>query len=328
MMARSTSRGFSTQAVILQKIPSLADGDALIQPVTVKAGDPVVDVDGALVALKAGTKVLPSGCNQPGCAVSYDGASEISMDQLVVNFKLLPGLKWSDGEPLTAADSAFSYRLSADPATPSSKYLSDRTVSYQAADDVSVTWTGLPGFYEQRYGTFFWSPLPEHALGTKSAESLLTDPAATRSPLGWGPYVIREWAAGDHLTLDKNPNYFRAAEGLPKFDTLVYRFVGEAADGDMNALLAGECDAVDQNPQFLEMVPGLIQRETDKKLKMYVAQGPEWEHLDFGVRPASYDDGYTPGPDADRVDLFGDARTRQAFATCIDRQKIIARPAV
>ena len=53
----------------------------------------------------------------------------------------------------------------------------------------------------------------------------------------------------------------------------------------MNALLAGECDAVDQNPAFLEMVPGLIQRETDKKLKMYIGQGPEWEHLDFGIQP-------------------------------------------
>jgi peptide/nickel transport system substrate-binding protein len=316
------SRGFDNQAVIVQKVPSLADGDAQLQPVTVKAGDSVVDVDGNLVALEAGTKVLPAGCSQPGCAISYDGTSELTMDQLVVNFKLLTGLKWSDGKALTAADSVFSYRLAADPATPSSKYLTDRTASYQAMDDISVTWTGLPGFYEQRYGTFFWPPLPEHVLGTKSAAQMLSDPAAARSPLGWGPYVIREWVAGDHLTLDKNPNYFRASEGLPKFDTLVYRFVGEAADGDMNALLAGECDAVDQNPQFLEMVPGLLQRETQNKLKMYVAQGPEWEHLDFGVRPASYDDGYTPGPGADRVDLFGDARTRQAFATCIDRSKI------
>lgn len=318
------SRGFSTQAVIVQKIPSLSDGDAQISPVAVKSGDPVVDVDGNLVTLKAGTRVLPSGCSQPGCAVSYDGASEMTMDQLVVTFKLLPGLKWSDGAPLTAADSVFSYRLAADPATPASKYLTDRTASYQSADEISVTWTGLPGFYEQRYGTFFWPPLPEHALGRQGAAQLLADPTAARSPLGWGPYVIREWAAGDHITLDKNPNYFRAAEGLPKFDTLVYRFVGEAADGDLNALLAGECDVVDQNPQFLEMIPGLLERENQSKLKMHIAQGPEWEHLDFGIRPASYDDGYTPGQNADRVDLFGDARTRQAVAYCIDREKIIS----
>jgi peptide/nickel transport system substrate-binding protein len=247
------------------------------------------------------------------------------MDQLLVSFKLLPGLKWSDGEPLTAADSVFSYSLSADPATPSSKYLTDRTAGYKAVDDQTVEWSGLPGFFEQRYGTFFWLPLPKHALGTKGAKEMLSDQAVTHSPIGWGPYKIREWIQGDHITLDKNPHYFQASAGLPKFDTLVFRFVGEAADGDLNALLAGECDAVDQNPQFLQMLPGLLQREADKKLKTYVAQGPEWEHLDFGIRPASYEDGYTPaasGAARDRADLFGDARTRQAFAYCIDRAKI------
>jgi peptide/nickel transport system substrate-binding protein len=70
------------------------------------------------------------------------------------------------------------------------------------------------------------------------------------------------------------------------------------------------------------MFPGLLERETAGKLKTYVGQGPEWEHLDFGIRPASYDDGYNPAA-GDRVDFFGDARTRQAFASCINRQGIV-----
>lgn len=317
------TRGYSTQPVILQKIPTLADGDAVVKPVPVKAGDLVLDADGNLASLKAGSKVLPSGCTSPDCAAAWDGQSELSMDQLVVTFKILPDLKWSDGSPLTAEDSVFSYNIAADPATPASKYLTDRTAAYQALDTATVEWTGLPGFFEQRFGTFFWLPLPKHTLGSVSAKDLLTSAAASRSPLGWGPYILQEWVAGDHITLQKNPNYFRAAEGLPKFDTLVYRFAGETADGDLNALLSGECDVVDQNPQFLEMFPGLLQRETDKKLKTYVGQGPEWEHLDFGIRPASYDDGYNPG-DGDRADLFGDVRTRQGFAYCIDRASMNA----
>ena len=316
------TRGFSTQPVILQKIPSLADGDAVLRPVTVQAGDNVVDVNGSLTALQAGTKVLPSGCSRPDCAVAWDGSSALSLDQLVVTFKLREGITWSDGEPLTAADSVFSYSLAADPATPASRYLTDRTFSYKALDPLTVEWTGLPGFFEQRFGTFFWLPLPSHLLGSKSAEALLTDPAAARSPVGWGPYVIEEWAAGDHITLRKNERYFRAAEGLPAFDTLVYRFIGEAADGNLNALLAGECDVVDQNMQFLEMLPGLLERENQGKLVTYVGQGPEWEHLDFGIQPAAYDDGYDPAA-GDRPDLFGDVRVRQAFAYCIDREKIV-----
>jgi peptide/nickel transport system substrate-binding protein len=65
----------------------------------------------------------------------------------------------------------------------------------------------------------------------------------------------------------------------------------------------------------------LVQRETEGKLKILLGQGPEWEHISFGIRPASYDDGYNPGA-GDRPDLFGDPRTRQAFAYCIDRAAI------
>jgi peptide/nickel transport system substrate-binding protein len=316
------TRGFAAQPVILEKIPSLADGDAVVRPVPVTAGDPVVDVNGSLAALQAGTQVLPSGCTRPDCAMAWDGSSELSMDQLVVTFKLRDGVSWSDGEPLSAADSVFSYSLAADPATPVSRYLTDRTFSYKELDPLTVEWTGLPGFYEQRFGTFFWLPLPEHLLGSQSAEALLSDPAASQAPLGWGPYVIEEWVAGDHITLRKNERYFRAAEGLPAFETLVYRFIGEAADGNLNALLAGECDVIDQNTQFLEMLPGLLEREAQQKLVTYVGQGPEWEHLDFGIRPAAYDDGYDPAS-GDRADLFGDSRVRQALAYCIDRDTIV-----
>ncbi|MBE0698900.1 MAG: peptide ABC transporter substrate-binding protein, partial [Anaerolineaceae bacterium] len=256
------------------------------------------------------------------CAAAWDGTSALAVDQLVVTFKMKDGIKWSDGQPLKASDSAYSYRIASDPATPSSKYLTDRTFSYKTVDERTVEWTGMPGFYEQRFGTFFWLPLPEHVYGLKSAQALLSDANATRSPLGWGPYVIQDWTAGDHITLRKNENYFRAGEGLPFFDTLVYRFAGDTADGNLNGLLAGECDVVDQNSQFLEMFPGLLERETQGKLKTYVGQGPEWEHLDFGIRPAAYDDGYDVAG-GDRPDLFGDVRVRQAFAYCIDRQAII-----
>ena len=149
-----------------------------------------MDLDGNLVALQAGTKVLPSGCSTTDCAAAWNGKSDLSMDQLVVDFTLLPGLKWSDGLPLTAADSVFSYTLAADPATPTSKYLTDRTLSYKSTDEQSLQWVGVPGFFEQRYGTFFWLPMPKHTLGTKGAKDLLTDASATHSPLGWGPYMI------------------------------------------------------------------------------------------------------------------------------------------
>ena len=71
-------------------------------------------------------------------------------------------------------------------------------------------------------------------------------------PLGWGPYQVVEWAGGDHITLQKNPFYFRSAEGWPAFDFLTFRFVGSGAEA-VEALLAGECDLVD--PNALQDVP-------------------------------------------------------------------------
>ena len=63
----------------------------------------------------------------------------------------------------------------------------------------------MPGFYEQRFGTFFWLPQPNISLGSKSAaDSAHGSCCHAQSPLGWGPYVIEEWVAGDHITLRKN----------------------------------------------------------------------------------------------------------------------------
>jgi peptide/nickel transport system substrate-binding protein len=46
------------------------------------------------------------------------------------------------------------------------------------------------------------------------------------------------------------------------------------------------------------------------------------EQLAVGIRPAVYDNGYNPN--YDRPDFFGDVRTRQALALCIDRQALVA----
>ena len=80
------------QAVILEKIPSLENGDMQLAAVTVKRGDPVVDADGNLSVLDVGVSVLPSGCVDAACAVNYTGANILQMDQLVVTFRMLPNL--------------------------------------------------------------------------------------------------------------------------------------------------------------------------------------------------------------------------------------------
>ena len=114
------SNSYGYQPVILKKLPSIADGDAVLAPVDVSKGTLVLDVNGNVVALDKDIQVFPSGCTSSNCAVNYDGVSTLQMDQLAVTFSLLPGLIWSDGAALTAADSVYAFELNRDWSTPAS----------------------------------------------------------------------------------------------------------------------------------------------------------------------------------------------------------------
>jgi peptide/nickel transport system substrate-binding protein len=166
------ANSFDYQPVILEKLPSLADGDALINAVPVAEGDTVVTDAAEIATLTAttadaeGTKVRPAGCRSTDCAVVYDGTNVTEMDQMEVTFKWLPGLLWSDGTPLTAADSVYDFELNGDPDVPAaSRYLYDHTASYAAPDELTNVWTGLPGYMDATYFINVWQPLPQHILG-------------------------------------------------------------------------------------------------------------------------------------------------------------------
>ena len=309
--------------VILNKMPAMADGDAQLQPVVVAAGQPVIDAQGDLVNLVQGTQVYPAGCNDDSCAITWDGQSGLSLDQLTLTFQMLPGLKWSDGEPLTASDSVYSYQLAADPATPANRYYIDRTDSYQTVDAVTVQWIGVPGYTHPDYASLFWTPLPQHVWAKYSAAELLTAEDSSQKPLGWGAYQIDEWIKGDQIVLSRNPEYFRAAEGYPKFDQLIFKFNGSQADNNITAVVNGRCDLIDPGVDLTSQMEDIINWSNEGRFKMAVGLGPEWDHVDFGILPASYDDGYQP--ETDRPDYFGDLRMREALTMCMDRQTIIQK---
>ncbi len=310
------NRTFAFQPIILEKLPNVDDGDAVTSAVTVSEGDKVLNDAGDPVELAAGETIRPAGCLSSDCAVTYEGGP-VEMDQFVVTFKMLAGLAWSDGEPLTADDSVYSFELVGNPDTPTSRFLYDRTASYEAADDVTAVWTSLPGFIDATYFINFWTPLPRHLWQEQlgySAADLVTAAESSRTPLGWGPFVIKEWVAGDHITVEKNPNYFRASEGLPKVDTIVYRFTGEEPNPVIAAALAGECDIIDQSSGLESQGQLLIELEAAGQLVPTFVTGTSWEHADFGVNPVeSYE----------RPDFFEDVRLRQAFAMCLGRQEVV-----
>jgi len=327
-------QGYQYHAVILEKLPSLADGDALLEPTSVAAGDLVVNAAGQLVRLELGELVRPFGCANSECTVPWDGSS-LELLQLSATFTLKPGIKWSDSTPLTADDSVFSYQLASRCATDSSNCgglglsnrngweMLPRTASYTAIDDRSVSWTGVPGFLDPAYQTNFFIPLPEHQLVQYSLQELFAAPEAARQPLGWGPYSVQSWVPGESISLRANPLY-SGAQGIGvRFDELLFRFIGQE-NTNLNLIQSGACDLIDQaaSRTLLEnALQEINQLEDAGQLQSYFAAGPIWEHVDFGILPLEYDDGYLPG--GDRPDFFSDVRVRQAFALCMDRERVV-----
>ncbi|MEZ4593273.1 MAG: peptide ABC transporter substrate-binding protein [Chloroflexota bacterium] len=302
-----TTLSFAYQAQGLAKIPSLADGDARIISVEVNSGDIVVAADGNLVIVEPGIVLT----NSEGNNVPFDGTPLI-MEQMVVDFTLKARV-WSDGVPVTAQDSVYSYNLVAEPATPQSKFVINRTASYQTTGNLTTRWIGIPGFYDATYFTNFWQPLPEHLWRSYTAAELLDAEASSRLPVGDGPFAIQEWVPGEQIRLVPNEFYYQ--EGLPYLDSITYKFIP-----DTNRLIAqllnGECDIGTQDALGTDHSPFLLEAESNGLLIPYFQTGTVWEHIDFGINSE-------PGYAASRPDWYEDVRVRQAITLCTDRQGMV-----
>jgi peptide/nickel transport system substrate-binding protein len=318
------TQDFQATPVILNELPTLENGGVTLQSISVVAGDQVANVAGDLVTLEKGVQVFPEGCTSLDCATEWDGKTELKLVQMSARFTIKPGITWSDGIALTADDSVYSFQVSSDPATNVSKNLINRTSSYRAVDAQTIEWSAVPGYLTFNPAAFFWIPLPKHLLGQKTAAELNSAAETNEKPIGWGPYMVDEWVTNDHIRLVKNPNYFRASEGLPKFDVLVFRFVPGMPETDLSPLANGECDIMDTSVGLETQLQSLRELEIAGKTKLYFGKGPEWELINFGIKPAGYDDGYNPW--VDRPDYFADIRVRQGFAACINRDKILKDP--
>lgn len=305
-------RDHAYQPVILEKLPSLADGDAVTRTTYVREGDRIIDAKGQLTELSEGIQIQPSGCYTTGCEIAYESGI-VRMDRMEVTFELREDVTWSDGEPLTAADSEFGFEVASDPATPGYRHLTDRTSDYRALDEWRIKWTGLPGFVDPSYALNFFPPLPRHQLEDRSPTELPGYDGTRRAPLGWGPFVVDEWARGDHISLSRNPHYFRADESLPFVDQVRFHFTTGASDM-VAALLSGECDVVTHDPDFVSLMPFLVQAEDRGLLQVATAPGNGWEHLSFSLDPVS---------EYGRPSFFADVGVRQAVALCTDRRALV-----
>jgi peptide/nickel transport system substrate-binding protein len=118
-----------------------------------------------------------------------DLAESISLDGRGTTYtvKLKPNLKWHDGQPLTAADVAFTYQVIQNPDAQSPYLSSWEGIAVQALDARTVTFT-LPSQLSAFPYSLTGGIVPKHILGDKSMQSLRTLPFNTSEPVGAGPF--------------------------------------------------------------------------------------------------------------------------------------------
>lgn len=310
---------FEARPVLLQTLPSLANGDLRVSAVPVGNGQTVVDAFGNVTTLARGVLMwaLDDATGLPASEpVEFTGAGSLNAVQLQATFRMKPGLQWSDGEALTAGDSVFSFDVAGSPETPTGKYRVLRSESYTATDSTTVTWTGLPGWLDTHPEENFWTPLPRHAYGSMAPGEMLASEPVNRSPLGWGAFRVEAWVDGEYIRVVRNPYYHRAGEGLPRFDQIVFRFVDDPKAA-LAELLEGGCDVATQDGAWSSALDAVLDAARGGRLRAQFAPGAQLEHLDFNLSPAEGHAGVVA------EGLFADARVRQAFAHCIDRQSIV-----
>lgn len=152
---------------------------------------------------------------------------EVSADLKSWTFKLRPGLKWSDGQPLNADDFDFTWRLWDNP-----KFGAASTVGYNqiTSDDISADKLTITFHLKSGFAPFLslWtdgggSPLPMHHFASMAPDAILKSKDNLNPSVTSGPFMMSESVPGDHYTVVRNPNYYRASEGLPHLDKIIFR---------------------------------------------------------------------------------------------------------
>jgi peptide/nickel transport system substrate-binding protein len=153
----------------------------------------------------------------------------VSADGKTLTLHLRDDIVWSDGEPITAADFAFTYEMIMDDSnSPLSRYPYDVAVAGVETPDERTVVVNFNEPFAGWVGTIFSYVLPEHVLRPVYDEDFSLDGAAwNRAPeVGSGPYIFDEWETGSYIRFKRNENYFGPT---PKLDIVSISFIPDSA---------------------------------------------------------------------------------------------------
>jgi peptide/nickel transport system substrate-binding protein len=151
------------------------------------------------------------------------------IDPTTWQFQLRQDVKFTDGEPFDAASAAYSINRIIAP-----KFNSELLGSIS-----TITGAKAAGQYTLDVTTKAPDPiLPSRMYFISMMAPNAKDPAKT--PVGTGPYVLKTWANGDHITLTANPDYWGSK---PSITTATFNYPQESGTR-LAQLLSGKTDLV------------------------------------------------------------------------------------
>lgn len=169
---------------------------------------------------------------------------DVNSDSTQFTYHLRPDMKWSDGQPFTANDVAWTlnyYKKNNVSNYSSDLALMDRA---EATDDTTVviTSTRPTSLYSGKSVFMYEYILPEHIWGKYENDYKAARQFSNVPSVGSGPFIITQYKKNDFVELERNPNYWGTAAGLnPQVDRVVYRIFGNQ-DAEAAALTGGEID--------------------------------------------------------------------------------------
>lgn len=159
--------------------------------------------------------------------IDYDLATDYSVSEggLLWTVHIRDDVKFTDGEPLTARDVAFTYNTVKESSSVNDFTMLDHA---EALDDTTVVFHMTRPFSIWPYTMAVVGIVPEHAYGSASYGS---------NPIGSGRYILKQWDKGQQVILDANPDYYGEQ---PNMQRVTIVFMEE--DAAFLAAQAGEVD--------------------------------------------------------------------------------------
>jgi oligopeptide transport system substrate-binding protein len=287
--------------------PMLEISDILDPQKTASASSIAIDRDmfTGLLALDNHRRLVP------GVAESWD----ISIDGKVWTFHLRPGVKWSDGEPLTAEDFVYSFRRLVDPKTgaydASDLDQVENALAIRSGKEPDLAKLGVVAVDPSTVRITLVEPraafrnllvhpqlFPLHRASVEKWGAEWTRPEHIVSN---GPYVMKGWVPKGDVALVRNPNFYDS--GAVHIGEVRWVDVYDHAAA-IKKFRAGELDFVDIGVEDLDW---FRQNVPDQ---LHSALTDEIYFLFFNM---------AKGP------LARDARVREAINLAVDRDFLVTR---